>query len=188
MKYAIAILAVFAITLTAKAQTGLVVSAGSEAVAYDYAHTWSAGTHLTQDVDVIDWGAQKGNSFSAEVSEFLAPTPAINSYLVGGKFTPDLSGLLGKTNLGVTQFQMFVQGAGGETTLPGLTASTGMAGGGASWMATPNLTVNMADGYWLRFNGQNTFVITAGVRYLFNPQASQSMSMKRWMLRRASRR
>jgi hypothetical protein len=164
----------------------VVVSTGSEAVAVHYNGSWSAGNHTTESLDVIDWGVAKGNSFSAEVHEFLLPAIGVNSYNVGGKVIPDLSGILKKTNVSPSLFQVFAQAGGGETTLPGATKSSFFGGGGAMYRATPNLTWTIIDGYALRFNGQTGYAITAGLWYTFNPSASKSMAVKA-LLRKAAK-
>jgi hypothetical protein len=161
------------------------VSASTEAVAFHYNGNWSVGNLNTQSFDIIDWGAQKGNSFSAEAAELLAPTPGINSYLGFGKYTPDISSFISKTNLSADQFQVFVRVGGGETTMGGNSYGTMVAGGGATWSAIPNLNLSMGDVYWIRFNGVNSIYASAGLRYIFNPNASPSFAMKRMLARQA---
>ncbi len=165
---------------------GITVSVGSEAVAARYQGNWSAGNHTTESLDVIDWGATQENSLSAEVHEFLLPGIGVNSYDVAAKYTPDLTAVLQKTNISPSLFQVFAQGGGGETTLPGATKGTWFAGGGASYRATANLTWSIVDGYALRFNGQTTYAVTAGLYYTVNPAASASAAVKQLIRRHAA--
>jgi hypothetical protein len=169
----------------AATQGTMTVSAGSEAVAFHYNGAWSVGNHTTESFDVLDWGAQKGNSFSAEVNEFFAPAPGFSSYLVGGKYTPDISGLVSKTNLSGDQFRVFLQGAGGVTNLPSGATATAMGGGGATYMFTPNLTWSTLDAYALYFNGKWTTALSSGIYYTFNAQQANSFAVQR-MIRRAA--
>lgn len=164
-----------------------VVSAAGEVVAYRALGSWSVANHNSQSFDVLDWGAQKGSSLSAEVHEFIAPTPALNSYLAGVKIVPDISGIIGKSNLSADQFQIFGQFAAGETTVPSGAKTTIMAGGGVSFMLTPNLTWKTADGYLLRFNGANTYAISSGLQWIFNGQSSPSFAVHRMMVRAAKK-
>jgi hypothetical protein len=187
MKYIASIVALLALSVAAAAQTpGVVVSAASEAVVAHYQGMWTPGNHTTESFDVIDWGAQKGNSFSAEIHEFLLPTINVNSYLAGGKFVPDISALVKKTNIPSDQFQVFLQAGGGVTNVPAGSKTTFMGGGGAAYRATPNLTWTVLDGYVLCFGGQCAPTASTGLVYTFNPAASQSLMMKRLIARRAA--
>lgn len=164
------------------------ISAGGAAVAFHYQGNWTVGTLLPQSFDIKDWGAQKGNSFSVEVIELIAPAAAgFNSYLVGGRYSPDISSFVNHSNLSGDQFRVFVRGAGGETTLVGGAKGTGMFGGGVSYMITPNLTWTTIEGYGVYFNGQWTPGVSAGIAYVFNGQQSPSFAVKR-MVAKAARK
>ncbi len=193
MKKALGIvIAAFALCLPATAQvapaaTGgsATVTAGGAAVAFRYQGNWSVGTLLPQSIDVIDWGTQKGNSFSAETLEVLAPGAGFNSYLAGGKIKFDISSLISKTNFSADQFQPFCRGAGGETTLAGATKPTALGGCGVSYMITPNLTWTTVETDWLYFNNAWTPGVSASILYTFNPSASPSLAVHRMLAKRA---
>lgn len=164
-----------------------VVSAGSEAMALHYLGGWSVANHSTESFDILDWGAQKGNSFSVQIHQLVAPTPGFNSYLVGGQWSPDISGIINGSNLSGDQFRLFMQAAGGETTLPIGARGTVLAGGGVSYMITPNITWTTVDGYWLYFNGGSSYAVSSGLQYAFNGQQSQSYAVQRMLIKAAKK-
>lgn len=168
----------------ASAQSGLVFTSSAEATALNYQKSWTPATHTTESLDLIDWGAQKGNSLSIEGHE-IAASP-FNAYFGGVKVVPDLSSLFKKTNLPADSFQLFVQMAGGVATFTANNQIAFLFGGGGSYRITPNLTWSTVDIRYLRVGSGNAIEMTSGLLYNFNPQATNSFALRRMILRRAA--
>lgn len=178
-KFALAILFASVLALTAGAQTtGLTFSTASEGMGFHYKGQWAMANHTTESFDFLDWGAQKNNSLALEVHELINPQLGFNSYLAGVKVTPDLSGLLNRTNLPNGTFQFFAQAAVGETPVGASPQITSLFGGGAQYRLTANLAWSTVDVYYGRI-GSNAFTtVSSGLMYVFNPQASPSAMVK----------
>jgi hypothetical protein len=176
-------IALLAISTVASAQSGLVFSSAAEATALDYQKSWTAATHTTESLDLIDWGVQKGNSLSVEGHEITASP--FNAYFGGVRYSPDLSALFAKTNLPADSFQIFIQGAGGLATFTANNQIALLFGGGASYRITPNLQWSTLDIHFMRVGSNNAIEMTSGLAYYFNPQATKSMALRRMILHRA---
>jgi len=168
----------------AHGQNGLVFSTSAEATALDYGGSWGAATHTTESLDLIDWGTQKGNSLSLEGHEVVA-TP-FNAYLGGVRIVPDLSSLISKTNLSSYSFQIFAQGAAGMATSTASNQVAFLAGGGASYRITTNVQWSTLDIHFLRVGSKNAVEMSTGLAYYFNPTATNSLAMRRFIARRAA--
>ena len=179
-----AIIGMTVLSMSARAQSGLVFSTSGEATALNYQGSCTAATHTTESLNLIDWGAQKGTSLSVEGHE-IAASP-FNAYLGGVKFTPDLSALISKTNIPSDSFQLFVQGAGGVATFTSNNQPAFLAGVGASYQITPNLQWSTLDIHFLRVGSKNAVEMTSGLAYYFNPQATKSFALRRMIVRRAA--
>jgi hypothetical protein len=181
-------LVVFCAMATAQAT----FSTSTEAVGIHFCPTpttcgWSAGNHTTETLDLIDWGAQKGNSLSVEGHEVLAPSANFNSYLGGVRVTPDITSLLKKTNISTDQFGVFAQAAAGSSTLTAGNKFTFLFGGGAMYRLTTNLAWSTVDARWGRIGSQTFYEASSGLVYYFNPQSTQSAAMRRFLARRTAR-
>lgn len=182
-----ALLGLLVFALPIQAQSGLVFSTSAEATALHYNNTWGVATHTTESLDLIDWGASKGNALSIEGHQIVAgPAFGFNSYLGGVRVTPDISALIKKTNLPADSFQVFAQGALGVSPFASGSQFTYLAGGGVSYRLNTALQLSTLDVHWLRVGTQNSWEVSSGLTYFFNPQASQSMAVKRMFLRRAA--
>lgn len=155
-------------TTTATTSTSTGFAAASEAVAVNYGGTWSAGTHVTEDYDFLDFGATKANHLYLEGHELLAPTPGFSIYAGGLKYQPNLAGLLSKTNVPASSFSIFLQAAAGN----GVPSSGGshisfLAGGGVKYQITSSLTWQTLDAQWMRYGSSNGAAISTGLSFLF---------------------
>jgi hypothetical protein len=169
-----------------QAQTGIPVNVNTEAMGFNY-NGWSVANFTTAGADVVNWGAQKNNVLTAEF-DTLQPASSLNfaAYLAGLKVTPDISGLLAKTNLPSGLFTVFGRGAFGESIFTDGTGNrfTAMAGGGVGYRATPTVGFTIVDAY-CTFIGDSTChpTIAGGVALYFNQGASPSMAVKKMLLR-----
>lgn len=184
---------VLAFAISATAQTsGVTVSTSSEAVGIHFCPTlapcaWGAGDVTIESLDVFDWGAQKGNSLSAEGYELLAPSFNFNSYLGGIRVTPDISSLLAKTNVSSDQFGVFAQAAAGSSTLTAGNKFTFLVGAGAQYRLTTNLAWSTVDFRYGRIGSQPFYEASSGLVYYFNPQTAQSTATRRFLAHRTAR-
>ena len=182
MKHIIFAFAALAMSLTLNAQNGVTFSTSSEATALNYNGAWSAADHTTETLDILDWGATKANSLSVEGHQIVGSP--FKSYLGGVRLTPDISAILKPTNISPDQFGVYLQGAGGVATLPTGSQVTFLAGGGANYRLTANLAWTTVDAHYLRVGSVNAWEMSTGLAYFFNPQATQSVSLKRFLARR----
>jgi hypothetical protein len=153
-------------TATASASNGF--SGASTAVAIYYAGGWSAGTHVTESYDFVDFGKTKSNHLYVEGHELLAPTPGLNIYAGGLKYEPDLSALLKKTNLPMGNFGVTFSAALGN----GVPASGGshisfLAGGGVKYQLTKALTWQTLETEYGQYGSNRFAVISTGLSFLF---------------------
>lgn len=170
------------------AQSGLVISTSTEATALNFSGAWYAADHTTETLDVLDWGAQKGNSLAVEGHELIAsPTIGWNAYYGGVRITPDISKILSPTNISSDLFGVYAQGAIGVAGLSTGSSITSLVGGGAAYRMTDNLAWNTVDFRWLRVGAQNGYEISSGLAYYFNPSASKSLAVRRMMARKAAK-
>ena len=143
-------------------------AASSDAVAVYYAGGWSAGTHVTESYDFVDFGKAKTNRLYLEGHELLAPTPGFQMYAGGVKFEPDLNALLGKTNVKAGSFGLFMRAAVGNA----LPASGGshisiLTGGGVKYQITQQLTWQTLQANYFRLGAQNGAAISTGLSFVF---------------------
>ena len=185
---------VLAFAVSATAQTsGVTFSTSSEAVGIHYCPSlapcaWGPGNVTIESLDVFDWGAQKGNSLSAEGYELLAPSFGFNAYLGGVRVTPDISSVLKKTNISPDQFGVFAQFAAGTSTF----TTTGneftfLLRGGSNYRISTNLAWNTVDFGWGRIGARTFYEASSGFVYYLNPQAAQSKATKRFLANRTAR-
>lgn len=166
-------------------QSGLVFSTTTEATALKYNGSWGPASHTTQSLDLIDWGNQRSNSLNIEAHEIVVPA-GFDSYLAGIKYTPDISKISNKTNIPSDCFTIFAQAAAGTSTLSNKDNKfTFIAGIGAQYRVTTNLAWSTFDFRYGRLGPNSFFEGSTGLIYFFNPQASHSLTAKRFMLRRA---
>jgi len=188
MKQTLLSLTLLAVAVTASAQSSVTFATSSEATGLNYAGSWGAANHTTETLDAIDWGAAKGNSLAVEGHQLIAPSFNFNSYLGGVRVTPDISALLKPTNISPDQFGLYIQAAGGVSTLKAGNQLTALVGGGANYRLTTNLAWTTVDAHWLRIGNMNAWEMSTGLEYIFNPNSTQSMATKRFLLHRAMKR
>lgn len=182
------ILVAFLFSACAHAQSGGATFTGStEVTAIHFNGAWSAANHTTESLDLIDWGATKGNSLSIEGHQLSAPSASLGAYLGGVKFTPDVTSVLSKTNLGSEQLGVFTQAAVGVGTLPSGSSVAFFVGGGANYRMTSNLSWSTVDFRIGRAGAQSYYEISSGLQYIFNPQAAKSAVAQRFLARRAAK-
>jgi hypothetical protein len=155
-------------TPSATASTSNGFSGASSAVAIYYAGGWSAGTHVTESYDFVDFGKTKSNHLYVEGHELLAPTPGFSIYAGGLKYEPDLSALLKKTNLPVGNFGVTLSAALGN----GVPSSGGshvsfLAGGGVKYRLTQALTWQTLESEYGQYGSNRFGVISTGLSFLF---------------------
>lgn len=141
-------------------------AASSEATAFHFASAWSAASHTTESFDLIDWGKTKANSFAVEGHEILAPTPGYNIFLGGGRYTPNLTNLLSKTNVPAGTFAPYFQAAIGVTSAPTSHIAT-LAGVGIQYRVTSSLAWSTLHAGYLRLGNQSAFEVSTGLQYFF---------------------
>jgi opacity protein-like surface antigen len=190
-KYLILLLAgVLSLAGALSAQTNnLVMSTSTEAVGLHYNNAWGAANITTVSLDVFDWGKTKGNSLSAAEYTILSSGGGFNSYLGGVHVVPDVSSLVKHTNIPVDQFSVFGEAAAGNSTFSSTTPNqfTFLLGGGAQYKLTPNIAWSTVDFRWGRLGSKDFYTASSGLTYFFNPQASQSLAVKRMLARAKSR-
>jgi hypothetical protein len=160
------------------------VSTQATATAFNYQGSWYAATTETEAVPLVYWGAADGNSFSLGARELIIPS-LFSVYGVVGTYQPDISALIKKTTLNPDQFQLSLDVMGGAAVLPGGSKPSLEGRLNFSYAFTPNtaLTGAYAGGGII---GSNKFAeVSAGLEYIFNPQASPSLAMKRLIKRAA---
>jgi hypothetical protein len=185
---------VLAFAISATAQTsGVTVSTSSEAVGIHFCPTlapcaWGAGDVTIESLDVFDWGAQKGNSLSAEGYELLVPSFNFNSYLGGIRITPDISSLVKKSNVSSDQFGVFAQFAAGTSTFSNAgNKFTFLLRGGSNYRLTTNMAWNTVEFGWGKVGSQPFYEASSGLVYLINPQTAQSTATRRFLAHRTAR-
>lgn len=169
-----AMLLLFACAGTLRAQTVAPTpvangfAAASDAVAIYYGGAWSAGTHVTESYDFLDFGAAKASHLYVEGHELIAPTPGFNIYAGGVKIEPDLSALLKKTNLPASNFGVSFDVALGN----GLPSSGGshisfLAGGGVKYNLTQSLTWQSLQAQYGQYGSNRFAAISTGLSFIF---------------------
>lgn len=167
------------------AQSGVTFTGTTEVTALNYKGAWGAANHTTESLDLIDWGTTKGNSLSIEGHQLVAPTPSLNAYMGGVRFTPDISTLIKNTNLSSDQFGVFMQAAAGVGTLPQTSSFAFFLGGGVNYRLTSNLSFSTVDFRIGRVGSSAYYEVSSGIQYIFNPQAAKSVSVKKFLAKRA---
>lgn len=173
--FAVHLLALVAIALILPAAVSFAQTApsngfagASEAVALHFNGDWSAATIATESYDFLDFGKAKTNHIYLEGKELLAPTPGFNAYLGGITIEPDLSTVLGKTNVQSGAFSAFFSGAvGNGIPSNGGSHITFLLGGGVKYNVTGSLTWQTLRADYGRFGPQQFAVISTGVAYIF---------------------
>jgi hypothetical protein len=140
----------------------------SEAVAFHYNGSWSAGTTVQESFDLMDFGATKSNRLFVAGKQILAPTPGLNAYLGDVIFQPDLSKLLNKTNVAPGSFSTVIEGGVG-VGLPatGNSQITWEAGGGVKYQVTSSLTWQSLNAFYGRFGSTPFAGMSTGLAYFF---------------------
>ena len=133
-----------------------------------YSGAWSAGTHITETYDFMDFGKTKSNRLYMQGHELLAPTPGLSIYAGGLQFEPDLSTLLKRTNLPASNFGVYFKGAARN----GLPSSGGshisfLAGGGVKYALTSALTWQSLIVQYFRYGANNGAAISTGLSFIF---------------------
>lgn len=156
----------FAQSAVASTSNGFVAS--SDAVAVYYGGTWSAGTHVTESFDFLDFGATKANHVYLEGHELIAPTPGWSIYAGGLKIEPNLAGVLKKTNVPAGNFGVFFDAALGN----GVPSSGGshvslLAGGGVKYQLTQSLTWQSLQAQYGQLGNSRFGAISTGLSFIF---------------------
>jgi len=169
MFFAPALLAQTAANPTAPAiQTSNGFVGSSEAVAVYYQGEWSAGTHVTESFDFVDFGKTKANHLYVEGHEFMAPTPGFSIYAGGIKFEPNISSLLSKTNVNPSSFGVFLTGAvGNGIPSTGNSHVSYLFGGGAKYQVTSALSWQSLTAEYGQFGNQKFAAISTGLSFIF---------------------
>ncbi len=142
-------------------------SSSSDAVALFYQGEWTAGTHITESLDFLDFGATKANHVYLEGHELLAPGPGLSFYLGGIGVQPDLTALLKKTNV-PGAFTVEINAALGDG-LPTTGGShvTFIAGGKVSYQLTSALQWQSLQAHYGRFGTTGFASLSTGLAYYF---------------------
>ena len=151
---------------TPRASNGF--AATTEADAIRYSGEWSVGTHVTESYDFADFGKTKANHLYVQGHELLAPTPGLSIYVGGLQFEPDLTALLKRTNLPVSNVGVYFNGAAGN----GVPSSGGshisfLAGGGVKYALTSTLTWQSLNVQYFRYGSNNGAAISTGLSFIF---------------------
>ena len=143
-------------------------SGASEAVAINYAGSWSAGTHVTETYDFLDFGVAKANHLYLPGHELVAPAPGFNIYAGGFQYEPNLASLLKKTNVPSGNFVVYLQGAAGNGTPSfGKSHMSFIAGGGVQYHLTSALTWQTLDAQWFKYGNTSGAAISTGLSFIF---------------------
>lgn len=143
-------------------------AASSDAVAIHYKGGWSAGTHIIESYDFLDFGKDKTNHLYLEGHELLAPTPGFSIYAGGITFQPDLTKLLNKTNVQANSLNAYFTGAAGNgVPTTGGSHISFLAGGGVKYNLTQALTWNTLQAQYGRFGSNGFGVISTGLSFFF---------------------
>lgn len=143
-------------------------SASSDALAVDYAGSWSAGTLVSESFDLIDLGKTKANRIYVQGNQFLAPTPGYSLYTGGIRFEPNLFSLLAKTNVPVGSLGLFVDGSvGSGTASSGPAHIAWLAGGGVKYALTKSLTWQSLEVQYGAVGAQRLVGISTGLSFIF---------------------
>jgi len=162
------------------------VTTQATASAIHYDGAWTAGTEETESLPVVYLGAAKNNIVSLGAREIINPG-YWNMYGALGNYQPDLTWLFKHTALDPSQFTLSFDVDGGIATLTdGGTkpAVEGRANFQYALTANTALTGGYAGGGMI--GGKPFGVVSVGFAYLFgDPNSTQSMSRKRFLLRQA---
>jgi len=161
------LLALLLIPATTMAQSNG-FSGASEAVAINYQGAWSAGTHVTESYDFMDFGSAKANHLYLQGHELLAPGPGVNIYAGGIQYEPDIHKLIAKTNVPAGSFVVYVQGAAGNgTPSVGKSHMSFIAGGGVQYHLAGALTWQALNAQWFRYGNTSGTAISTGLTFIF---------------------
>jgi len=153
---------------TTTTSTGNGFSASSDASAIYYNKTWGTGTHITETLDFLDFGATKANHVYIEGHEIIATTAGFNIYAGGIGVEPDLSALFKKTNIGTSNLGVEIYAAiGNGIPTNGSSHVSEIAGGQFKYKATSALTWNALQGAVIRIGSQNGYSISTGLSFIF---------------------
>jgi hypothetical protein len=158
-------------TVTTTTSTGF--SGATDAVGVYSNGAWSAGSHITQSFDLIDFGATKANHVFVQGNQWLYPTLGYNFYTGGFEYQPNVGNLFSKTNIPSNTMQLFLNssvGVGTSSTGPNHIVYSG--GGGVRYNFNSALSWNSLQGTYQRFGNQNIFALSSGLLYVFGPKAT----------------
>ena len=133
---------------TTTTSTGNGFSASSDASAIYYNKTWGTGTHITETLDFLDFGATKANHVYIEGHEIIATTAGFNIYAGG---------------IGVEIYAAI----GNGIPTNGSSHVSEIAGGQFKYKATSALTWNALQGAVIRIGSQNGYSISTGLSFIF---------------------
>lgn len=163
---AVVVLALFLVPIASAQSNGF--AGASDAVAIHFNGEWSAGTHITQSFDFLDFGASKNNHLYLEGHQLLAPGPGFNAYAGGLKIEPDLSKLIKKTNVQPGAFGLsFSASVGNGVPSVGGSHISEIFGVGAKYNLTNSLTWKSLEVDYARFGTTNYQVISTGLAFAF---------------------
>jgi hypothetical protein len=143
-------------------------SGASDAVAIFYGGEWSAGTHVVESYDFLDFGRSKSNHLYLEGHQLLAPGPGFSVYAGGVKFEPDLTPFLQKTNVPASNFGVTFSAAVGNG-IPSMGGShvSFLAGGGVKYNLTQSLSWQTLQAQYGQFGSNRFAVISTGLAFVF---------------------
>jgi len=150
-------------------KSGLAFSASSEATALSYGGEWSPATHVTESLDLIDFGKDSASHLAIEGHQVVASGAGFSSYLGGLRFTPNVSGLLSKTNIPADSLGVYFDGAIGNTLFNAKGSNfTSLVGGGVQYKLTNSLTWSSLHANLLRVGGKNAVELSTGLQFFFS--------------------
>lgn len=153
---------------TAPVSTSNGFAGASDAVAIFYGGAWSAGTHIRQSYDFLDFGASKSNHLYLEGHELIAPGPGFNLYAGGIKFEPDLTSMLAKTNVPAHNFGLsFSAAVGNGIPSTGGSHISFLAGGGVKYNLTNSLSWQTLQAQYGQFGSNRFAVLSTGLAFIF---------------------
>lgn len=175
---------ILALTLVPTVYAQVTTQATASAIHYD--GSWYVGTEETLILPVFYLGAAKNNIVSLGAREIVNPG-VFNVYGAMGNYQPDLTKLFAHTAFNPDQFTLSFDVMGGVATMADGTTKPAMEGrANFQYALTANtaLTGGYAGGGMI--GGKPFGTISAGFAYIFgDPNSTQSMSRKRFLLRRA---
>jgi hypothetical protein len=155
-------------------------------MALHFNNAWYATDDTIETLDILDWGAAKGNSLSVLADQTIgSSTVGWNAYYGGVQVVPDLTTFLKPTNLSSDVFGLSAQAGVGVAGLPTGSKVSFLLGGQAQWRLTPNLTWTTASVRWLRVGSQNGLEVTTNIQYVINPSVAKSLAIQR-IIRKAA--